>query len=66
MDGLEGSEQGWVVNSRAGCRSHPTRPQRDGDDYLGFQIFIVQARRAARARLTPGPGTKISSGARMD
>lgn len=27
MDGLEGSEQGWVLNSKAGCRNHPTRPQ---------------------------------------
>ncbi len=27
MDRLEGSEQGWLLNSKAGFRSHPTRPQ---------------------------------------
>ena len=26
MDSLDGSEQGWEVNSRARCRSHPTVP----------------------------------------
>lgn len=26
MDSLDGSERGWEVNSRAGCRSHPTLP----------------------------------------
>jgi hypothetical protein len=56
MDSLDGSEQGWEVNSRAGCRSHPTVPTARRLR-LRNQRFLENPGRGKRpgARLTPGP-----------
>ena len=57
MDSLDGSEQGWEVNSRVGGRSHPTVPTAPTATAQKSKIFFEYPGRGKRpgARLTPGP-----------
>lgn len=44
MDSLDGSEQGWEVNSRAECRNHPTVPTAPTATAQKSKIFLsIQA-----------------------